>query len=204
MTHIAAVILDVADPSASDAFHTTAFGLGDRVRTRASDAATTGFRGFTLSLLVSQPANATALFDSAVAAGAIPLKPLAKSMWGFGGVLEAPDGTIWKVATSSKRDSAPASKDVEKVVLLLGAADVAASKKFYVEHGLTVGKSFGRMYVEFATDASPIGLGLYGRKALAKDAGVPMEGTGSHRLAIAGNAGTFTDPDGFAWDAVAS
>jgi hypothetical protein len=43
-------------------------------------------------------------------------------------------------------------------------------------------------------------LGLYGRKALAKDAGVPVEGSGSHRLAIVGDVGEFTDPDGFAWE----
>ena len=34
-----------------------------------------------------------------------------------------------------------------------------------------------------------------------KDAGVPPEGTGSHRMVIAGDAGLFTDPDGFAWEA---
>ena len=85
-------------------------------------------------------------------------------------------------------------------MLLVAAADVAASKRFYVDHGLTVGKSFGK-YVEFAMPSSPIKLGLYGRRALAKDAGVSPDGTGSHRLAIGSDAGPFTDPDGFAWEA---
>jgi hypothetical protein len=75
---------------------------------------------------------------------------------------------------------------------------VGASKRFYVEHGLKPGKSFGS-YVEFDTGASPIKLGLYKRRALAKDAGVPEEGRGSHRIAINGDA-AFTDPDGFAWE----
>ena len=44
------------------------------------------------------------------------------------------------------------------------------SKKFYVERGLAVGKSFGS-YVDFATPSSPIGLGLYKRRALAKRRG---------------------------------
>ena len=44
---------------------------------------------------------------------------------------------------------------------------------------------------------SPVKLGLYSRKALAKDAGVAPEGSGSHRLVIGGAA--FTDPDGFVW-----
>ena len=61
--------------------------------------------------------------------------------------------------------------------------------------------SFGRKYVEFATPSSPVTLALYGRRALAKDAGVALDGTGSHRLMIGSDAGSFTDPDGFAWDA---
>ena len=67
-------------------------------------------------------------------------------------------------------------------MLLLGVADVAASKRFYVERGLAVAKSFGRKYVEFATRVGSVTLALYGRRALAKDAGVAPDGTGSHRL----------------------
>jgi len=56
--------------------------------------------------------------------------------------------------------------------------------------------------VEFAaTPGSRVKLGLYGRRALAKDAGVAPDGTGSHRIVIGGDAGSFTDPDGFAWQA---
>ena len=43
----------------------------------------------------------------------------------------------------------------------------------------------------------PVTLGLYGRRALAKDAGVAQDGSGSHRLIIGSGAGPFTDPDGF-------
>jgi catechol 2,3-dioxygenase-like lactoylglutathione lyase family enzyme len=55
MTSIESVTLDVPDPAAAEAFYTAAFGLGDKVRVRASQSPTTGFRGFTLSLVVSQP-----------------------------------------------------------------------------------------------------------------------------------------------------
>lgn len=201
MTSIDSVTLEVPDPSAAGAFYATAFGLGTRVGVSASDAATAGFRGFTLSLVVSQPANVNALLDAAIGAGATPLKPAARSFWGYGGVVAAPDGTIWKVATSAKKDTRPATRDVDEMVLLLGAEDVAASRQFYVDHGLTVAKSFGRKYVQFATPSSPIGLGLYGRRALAKDAGVPAGGTGSHRILIDSGYGPFTDPDGFTWQA---
>ena len=83
-------------------------------------------------------------------------------------------------------------------MLLLGVEDVKASKEFYVDHGLTVGKSFGSKYVEFAAGAG-IKLALYTRRAAAKDAGVDAEGSGSHRIAVVGDAGAFTDPDGFVW-----
>jgi len=201
MAYIETITLEVADLAAAERFYTAAFGLGTPVRLRASEAPTTGFRGFTLSLTVSQPATVRGFVDAAVDAGAAVLKPVAKSFWGVGGVVQAPDGTIWKVATSAKKDSGPATREIDQIVLLLGAEDVAASKRFYVEHGLEVAKSFGRKYVEFATRLSPVKFALYGRRALAKDAGVAPEGNGSHRLVIAGDAGAFTDPDGFNWEA---
>ena len=84
-------------------------------------------------------------------------------------------------------------------MLLLGAADVAVSKRFYLERGLAVRRSFAGTYVEFAAPEAQIKLALYKRRALAKDAGVSPDGTGSHRIIIDGNAGAFTDPDGFVW-----
>ncbi|MGX1507395.1 UNVERIFIED_CONTAM: putative glyoxalase superfamily protein PhnB [Streptomyces graminofaciens] len=203
MANIESVTLEVADPTAADRFYTTAFGLGPQVRLRASEAPTTGFRGFTLSLVVSQPANVNALVDAAVEAGATTLKPATKSLWGYGGVVQAPDGTIWQIASSSKKDTGPATRQIDEIVLLLGVGDMAETKRFYVDHGLTVAKSFGSKYVEFAAGSGPVKLALYKRRGLAKVAGVSPEGTGSHRLVIGGSAGTFTDPDGFAWEATA-
>jgi predicted lactoylglutathione lyase len=201
MTSIESVTLEAPDPTAADAFYTAAFGLGTQVGVRASDGATAGFRGFTLSLTVSQPATVDLLIGAALDAGATPLKPAAKSFWGYGGVVQAPDGTIWKVATSAKKDTGPATRQIDQIMLLLGVADVAASKRFYVDRGLAVAKSFGRKYVEFATASSPVKLALYGRRALAKDAGVSPDGTGSHQIVIGSDAGPFTDPDGFTWQA---
>jgi hypothetical protein len=201
MASIESVILDVADPTAASRFYTAAFGLGTQVRLRASEEPTTGFRGFTLSLTASQPATVSGLIGAALDAGATALKPAAKSFWGYGGVVQAPDGAIWKIATSAKKDTGPATGQFDEMVLLLGVADVAASKRFYVDRGLSVAKSFGRKYVEFATPSGPVKLALYGRRALAKDAGVPPDGTGSHRVTVASDAGPFTDPDGFAWQA---
>ena len=198
---ITSVILEGPDPVAAGAFHRAAFGLGTQLRFRASQAPTTGFRGFTLSLVVAQPATVDALVGAALEAGATTIKPVKKGFWGYGGVVRAPDGTIWKVATSAKKNTGPATRQIDDIVLLLGVEDVAATKQFYVERGLTVARGFGSKYVEFAAPASHVKLALYKRRALAKDAGVPPEGTGSHRIAITSDAGPFTDPDGFAWEA---
>jgi hypothetical protein len=89
-------------------------------------------------------------------------------------------------------------------VLLLGVGDVLETKRFYREQGLDVAKSFGRKYVDFATPSSAVKLALYGRRAAAKDAGVSPDGSGSHRVVIACDPGSFTDPDGFAWTALDS
>lgn len=86
-------------------------------------------------------------------------------------------------------------------MLLLGVENVKAAKQFYLDRGLAVAKSFGSKYVEFDTPSSLIRLALYSRRAAAKDAGAPPEGTGSHRIVIGSDAGPFTDPDGFTWQA---
>jgi predicted lactoylglutathione lyase len=200
MTSIKSITLGVPDPTSANAFYTTAFGVGTHVGVHASDAPTTGFRGFTLSLVVSQPSIVDSLIGAALDGGGTALKPAKKGFWGYGGVVQAPDGAIWKVATSSKKNTGPATRQIDNIVLLLGVADVKASKQFYVERGLAVAKSFGSKYVEFATPESSVKLALYGRRAAAKDAGVSPDGTGSHRIVIGSDAGSFTDPDGFAWE----
>jgi predicted lactoylglutathione lyase len=200
-TAIESVTLEVPDSTVAEQFYEDAFDLGARLAVRGSDAPTAGFRGFTLSLIVSQPSTVDALIGAALDAGATTLKPAKMGMWGYGGVVRAPDGTIWKVATSAKKDTGPANEQIDAIALLLGVADVKATKRFYTERGLTVAKSFGSKYVEFEAPPSHIKLALYGRRALAKDAGVPEDGSGSHRILICGDGDRFTDPDGFEWAA---
>ncbi|MEU6234967.1 glyoxalase [Kitasatospora sp. NPDC047058] len=202
-TSLASVTLEVADPEAARRFY-TAFGVDAHVHLRASDAGSTGFRGFTLALTVSGPATVDGFVAAAVDAGATVLKPAAKSLWGYSGVVQAPDGTIWKIATSAKKDTGPATREIDELVLLIGVEDVKATRQFYVGRGLTVAKSFGGKYTEFAPGTTGrVTLALYKRRALAKDLGVPVDGTGSHRIVLGGTTDTFTDPDGFAWEAAA-
>src|SRR5262245_27275789 len=108
MSYIEFVTLEVPDPAAAEAFYAAAFGLGGKVRVRASQAPTTGFRGFTLSLVVSQPSTVDSLIGTALVGGATTLKPAAKGFWGYGGVIQDPGGAIWKIAASSKKDTGPA------------------------------------------------------------------------------------------------
>lgn len=198
--NIESLTIEAADPAAARDFYAAAFGPDLPLAFRTSDAPTEGFRGFHISLTMAQPADVDALAASAIAAGAEVVKPVTKSFWGYGGVLRAPDGALWKVVSSSKKNKGPACREIESIVLLIGADDVAASKAFHVERGFRVAKSFGRKYVEFEAGEGRVTLGLLSRKALAKDAGVPMEGSGSHRIALNGGGPAVTDPDGFAWE----
>ena len=199
MTNIDTLTVQVDDLSAAESFY-TAFGIADRLRFEQSSDPTSGFRGFVISLVVADPAVVDSFIEPAVAAGARVVKPAKKSFWGYGGVVEAPDGTLWKIAASSKKPTGAPLRVVDSMVLLIGVDDIVATKEFYVERGLSVAKSYGRKYVEF--DASgAVTLALYGRKAAAKDAGVPAEGSGSHRLAIGAAVDGFVDPDGFEWRA---
>ncbi|WP_405163604.1 glyoxalase [Nocardia sp. NBC_01499] len=201
---IEAVTLEATDPAATADFYAAAFGLGDKLRVRAAETPTTGFRGYLLSLVVSQPSTVDSLIGTALDGGATTLKPAKKSFWGYGGIVQAPDGAIWKIATSSKKDTGPATREVDDFVVLLGVDNVKATKQFYVDRGLAVAKSFGSKYVEFETPPSTVKLALYGRNAAAKDAGVPSEGSGSHRIVLGGNIGHFADLDGFAWEAASA
>ncbi|ROP42499.1 VOC family protein [Saccharothrix texasensis] len=195
MANIESVTLDVADTAAARHFCADAFGLTDQLRLRTSEAPTTGFRGYAPALTVSRPATVDSLVATALEAGATTLKPAARSLWGYGAVVQAPDGAIWKVATSAKKDTGPADRRIDEVVLLPGVADVAASKRFCTGRGLAVGKSFGRVYVESATTASgPVKLALYRCRAPAKDVGVTPDGAGSHRLTLGGDRLTRPPP----------
>ena len=202
---LSSVTLEVADTEAARRFY-TAFGVDAYVRLRASEEPPgAGFRGFTLALTVSGPATVDGFVAAAVEAGATVLKPAAKSLWGYGGVVQAPDGTIWKVATSAKKDTGPATREIDEVVLLLGVQDVKATKRFYADRGLTVGKSFGGKYAEFVPgDSDTVKLALYKRRGLAKDLGVADDDSRAHHVVLGSTGHAFTDPDGFPWEPTAS
>jgi hypothetical protein len=200
MTAIDRLTIETPDPDAAEAFTLAAFGDGLPLRYAPSQTPTSGFRGFTIGLDVAGPSNVDRVFSRAVAAGATGIKAPKKQFWGgYSGVLRSTDGTVWKIATTAKKDAVGVDDHIQRVVLLLGVVDVKATKQFYVDHGLGVAKSYGGKYVEFAAGSGNVTLGLYKRAGLAKEFGVNPDGSGPHGLAISGGAGTFTDPDGFDW-----
>jgi hypothetical protein len=199
---IESLTLEVADPSASRSFYETALGIGAQVHARPADTPATGFRGFTISLVVGQPSTVDSLLQTALAGGAQTVKPSQKGLWGYGAVVQDADGVVWKLATSAKKDKGPATRKIDNLVLLLGAADLGGSKRFYTERGLSVRRSFPGRYVEFDAPPGGIKLALYpGRAGVAKDAGVSPDGDGPHGIAVNSSAGQFSDPDGFSWEA---
>lgn len=198
MSDIEHVVIEASGSPADPDFYETAFGLGDRVQLRAGQAPSSGFRGFVLGLVMPQPADADHFFGAALDAGATSMKEPRKSLWGYGGTLQALDGDIVTVASSAKKNIGAANGQITDVVLQLGVADVAASKRFYQERGFMVAKSFGGRYVEF--DTGGLTLTLNPRRALAKTVGVSAEEAGVPGITIFTSGADFTDPDGFAWE----
>ena len=202
MTAIEYVTLEVADPTAADRFYTAAFGLDAQVRVRASDATDDRLprvhavaRGVPAGHRQRPHRRRPRRRRHRAEAGREVALGLRRRR-------TAPDGTIWTVATSAKKDTGPATRQIDEIVLQLGVADVAASKRFYVDRGLAVAKSFGRRYVEFAarrvrsswrsTDAVPS----------PRTPASPPTAPDRTGIVIGSDAGPFTDPDGFAWEAV--
>lgn len=203
MNVIETVTLEAEDVTAAEAFYAAAFDLGPDswLRVQPAKDPSTGFRGFAISLVVAQPGTVDSFAETAIKAGATAIKAPEKSLWGYGAVLRDPEGNIWKIATSQKKQTGPVTREVESVNVGIGVADVAATKEFYIAQGLKVAKSFGRKYVEFEAPGEAVALSLYSRKFAAKTSFVPVEGTGSHRIVFGSGAGAFTDADGFEWEA---
>jgi predicted lactoylglutathione lyase len=146
-----------------------------------ADPATAGFRGWVLNCIVSQPSEVKALLEAATRGGAKVLKPAKKGFFGgFSAVFEAPDGTIWKLAAPTKKDTGPAGDPPTptEVVAILGVAEPTASKAFYETLGMTVDRDYGNKFVDFRFEPGACRLGLMPRRELAKDAGVEAEGDG--------------------------
>jgi catechol 2,3-dioxygenase-like lactoylglutathione lyase family enzyme len=175
------VSLDVGDGSSMLALY--------RREALATDAGVdpegSGFRGVTLSYIVASAEQVDAVLAAAARAGGEIVKPAKRALWGgYSGHFADPDGHLWKVASNKGparlgRRSAEAVEPLppQESAVTLGVADMARSKAFYEALGCPVDKSYAK-FVSFQLGGDSWGLALYGRKALADDAGVPAGGTG--------------------------
>ncbi|WP_308798955.1 VOC family protein [Agromyces silvae] len=148
---------------------------------------TVGFRGYVLTYILGRPAEVRTVMELAASAGAATVKPARKALFGsFSGALRAPDGSIWKLASSTNADTgrAAAGPRPSETTLILGVADPVASKRFYEALGLTTDRDYGRKYLDFHPAAGAPRLCLMERAVLAKDTGVDPEGSGFSRMVL--------------------
>ncbi|RSM81624.1 bleomycin resistance protein [Kibdelosporangium aridum] len=147
----------------------------------ASDPATSGFRGYAMNVVVDQPTEVETLLNAAVQNGAKVLKRAKKGLFGgFSGVCQAPDGTVWKLAAPTKKDTGPAANPpkLTETIAILGVAAPSKSKVFFEALGMTVDRDYGKLFIDFTLSAGVCRLGLMERDALAKDMGVDKGGSG--------------------------
>jgi catechol 2,3-dioxygenase-like lactoylglutathione lyase family enzyme len=155
------------------------------------DLAGDGFRAATLSYIAATAEQVDAVLAAAARAGGEIVKPAKRALWGgYSGHFTDPDGHLWKVASNKgpsrlRRRSAdvPEPAPPQESAVTLGVADMARSKAFYEAVGAPVDKSYAK-FVSFALGDSSWSLSLYGRQALADDAGVPAGGTGFRAVTL--------------------
>ena len=163
-----------------------------------AEPATSGFRGYIVSYIVSQPSEVEALLAAAVRDGAKVLKPAKKGFWGgFSAALQTPDGSIWKLAAPSKKNTAPAEDPPRptETAVLLGVAEPKASKAFYAALGMTIDRDYGNKYIDFRPNAGASRLGLMRRTDIAKDVGVGKDGSGFRALVLTCKTGSRQEVD---------
>ncbi|GAB2739684.1 VOC family protein [Amycolatopsis magusensis] len=212
------ITIGVPDPEAARGFYTSALAGDDQTADldlhgtgklalhqtgtlageAGTDPVTSGFRGCVLSVIVKQPDEVEFLLDAATAHGATVVKPAKKQLFGeFTAVYRAPDGTVWKLAAATKKNTAPVTSPITPVetAVYLGVAKPSAAKAFYQALGMTTDRDYGDKFIDFTIAPGVSRLGLLPRKALAKDAGVDERGNGFSGVVLAHTAASRQDLD---------
>ncbi|WP_343949622.1 hypothetical protein, partial [Nonomuraea longicatena] len=160
--------------------------------------ATSGFRGFVLTYNLDQPAEVKAVMEAAVRHGAELLKPAKKALFGsFSGAFHAPDGSVWKLAAGTGKDTAPAAEYPRptETTVILGVKDPKTSRTFYEALGMKTDRDYGDKYIDFHPAEGASRLCLMQREVLAKDAGVVHEGSGFPAMVLGHRAESAAEVD---------
>ncbi|MFD0559937.1 putative lactoylglutathione lyase [Stackebrandtia endophytica] len=154
-------------------------GTGRLRLTESDQPAPSGFDGQVLIYIVEQPGEVEKVLATAVANGATVVKPGKKALFaGYSAVFGAPDGSVWKLAAPTGKNTGPVSDDPRptETNVLLGVAAPQASKTFYRELGMVVDRDYGNKYVDFTIVAGACRFGVMRRRGLAKDVGIDDHG----------------------------
>ncbi|MEQ4302090.1 VOC family protein [Plantactinospora sp. B6F1] len=160
--------------------------------------ASSGFRGYVLSSIVGGPSEVRVLLETATANGATIVKPAKKQLFGeFTAVYRAPDGAVWKLAASSKKDSGPVPSPPRptETAIYLGVAEPKASKAFYETLGMRTEHDYGDKFIDFTVAGGVCRLGLLRRRDLARDAGVDEHGDGFSAVVLTHTAASRAEVD---------
>ena len=151
-----------------------------------------GFRGFTLSYIVEEAHQVDEVLARAVRSGGDLSKPPRNAMWGYSAYVTAPDGCLWKIASSKRRPligrnrrAGSSEGDAKReIALTVGVADMKRARQFYKDGlGCPVKKDYSK-FVSFGGDDGTPDLAMYTWDALAADAGVPATGSGFRGFSI--------------------
>jgi catechol 2,3-dioxygenase-like lactoylglutathione lyase family enzyme len=166
--------------------------------TAASEAGveenTSGFRAFTLSLILTTPGDVDRILERAARRGGRVSKPAKASFWGYSAYVTDPSGYLWKIASAKRRRlisrKEPSMNNghvikPQEAPITIGVADMKRAKEFYRDGlGMPIKKSFGNKFALFGGEDGTSDLGMYKREALADDAEVNPEGSGFRGFSI--------------------
>lgn len=170
---------DIEGAVADDHVDLDIHGKGRFRLTGSDQPAPSGFDGQVLIFIVEQPGEVDKVLEAAVSNGATVVKPGRKALFaGYSAVFRAPDGSVWKLAAPTGKNTGPVSDNPRptETNVLLGVAAAQASKTFYRTLGMVVDRDYGDKYVDFTIGAGACRFGVMRRRGLAKDVGIDDAG----------------------------
>jgi catechol 2,3-dioxygenase-like lactoylglutathione lyase family enzyme len=164
-----------------------------------------GFRGFTLSYIVSDSREVDDMLARLQDTDGKIVKAPKFAFWGYSGHVADPSGHFWKIASPKRKSllggkrntngGMPELVPAQELALTVGVADMKRAKGFYVDGLGTKTKKDYSKFVSFEGGDGTPDLSMYRWDALADDAGVPPEGSGFRGFAMSHKADSSDELD---------